>query len=44
MHACANTMENRDTVYSMGTAILFMYACIGKANEMQRQLGLLYDQ
>lgn len=44
MHACANTMEHWETVCSMGTAILFIYACMGKANEMQRELGLLNDQ
>lgn len=43
-HACANTMEHWETVCSMGIAILFIYACMGKANEMQRELGLLYDQ
>lgn len=44
MHACANTMEYWETVYSMGIGILLMYACMGKANEMQAQPCLLYDQ
>lgn len=43
MHACANTMEYWETAYSVGIAIQFMYACIGKANETQRQLGLFYE-
>lgn len=40
MHACANTMEHWETVCSMGIATLFIYACMGKANEMQRETWL----